>query len=146
MKKVAQTYSIISSLFLQKSQIFNRNFLKKRLCRRYFRVNFAKMFTIAILQNKFFSIPVKLLYLQLLHLGYCISSNCISRYCSSVNLIPSYSFTSYYRHSYYIYQSSCNSSIAEKLMRQISLAKWLSVRLRSKWLWVRVPLQSLKEI
>ena len=25
-----------------------------------------------------------------------------------------------------------------------SLAKWLSVRLRSKWLWVRVPLQSLK--
>ena len=24
-----------------------------------------------------------------------------------------------------------------------SLAKWLSVRLRSKWLWVRVPLQSL---
>ena len=136
MKKVAQTYSIISSLFLQKSQIFNRNFLKKRLCRRYFRVNFAKMFTIAILQNKFFSIPVKLLYLQLLHLGYCISSNCISCYCSSVNLIPSYSFTSYYRHSYYIHQSSCNSSIAEKLC----------VRLRSKWLWVRVPLQSLKEI
>ena len=25
-----------------------------------------------------------------------------------------------------------------------SLAKWLSVRLRTKWLWVRVPLQSLK--
>ena len=25
-----------------------------------------------------------------------------------------------------------------------SLAKWLSVRLRSKWLWVRVQLQSLK--
>ena len=24
-----------------------------------------------------------------------------------------------------------------------SLAKWLSVRLRSKWLWVRVPMQSL---
>ena len=24
-----------------------------------------------------------------------------------------------------------------------SLAKWLSVRLRIKWLWVRVPLQSL---
>ena len=23
-----------------------------------------------------------------------------------------------------------------------SLAKWLSVRLRSKWLWVRVPLRS----
>ena len=25
-----------------------------------------------------------------------------------------------------------------------SLAKWLSVHLRTKWLWVRVPLQSLK--
>ena len=25
-----------------------------------------------------------------------------------------------------------------------SLTKWLSVRLRTKWLWVRVPLQSLK--
>ena len=24
----------------------------------------------------------------------------------------------------------------------VSLAKWLSVRLRAKWLWVRVPLQS----
>ena len=24
-----------------------------------------------------------------------------------------------------------------------SLAKWLSVRLRTKWLWVRIPLQSL---
>ena len=29
---------------------------------------------------------------------------------------------------------------------QASLAKWLSVRLRIKWLWVRVPLQSLKSI
>ena len=27
---------------------------------------------------------------------------------------------------------------------EASLAKWLSVRLRTKWLWVRVPLQSLK--
>ena len=27
-----------------------------------------------------------------------------------------------------------------------SLAKWLSVRLRIKWLWVRVPLQSLRNI
>ena len=26
----------------------------------------------------------------------------------------------------------------------VSLAKWLSVHLRTKWLWVRVPLQSLK--
>ena len=33
----------------------------------------------------------------------------------------------------------------ERLKRLIeSLAKWLSVRLGSKWLWVRVPLQSLK--
>ena len=27
-----------------------------------------------------------------------------------------------------------------------SLTKWLSVRLRTKWLWVRVPLQSLKRV
>ena len=27
----------------------------------------------------------------------------------------------------------------------VSLAKWLTVCLRSKWLWVRVPLQSLIE-
>ena len=26
----------------------------------------------------------------------------------------------------------------------VSLAKWLSVSLRTKWLWVQVPLQSLK--
>ena len=26
----------------------------------------------------------------------------------------------------------------------LSYAKWLSVRLRTKWLWVRIPLQSLK--
>ena len=26
----------------------------------------------------------------------------------------------------------------------ISLAKWLSIRLRTKWLWDRVPLQLLK--
>ena len=26
----------------------------------------------------------------------------------------------------------------------ISLAKWLGVRLRTKWLWVRIPLQSVK--
>ena len=25
-----------------------------------------------------------------------------------------------------------------------SLAKWLNVHVRTKWLWVRVPLQSLK--
>ena len=25
-----------------------------------------------------------------------------------------------------------------------SLAKWLSIRLRTKWLWVRIPLLSLK--
>ena len=26
-----------------------------------------------------------------------------------------------------------------------SLAKWLGVRLRTKWLWVRIPLQSLND-
>ena len=31
------------------------------------------------------------------------------------------------------------------LTKLISLAKWLSVRLRTKWLWVQVPLQSLKK-
>ena len=30
------------------------------------------------------------------------------------------------------------------LTKLASLAKWLSVRLRTKWLWVRVQLQSLK--
>ena len=31
-----------------------------------------------------------------------------------------------------------------KLNRLASLAKWLDVRLRTKWLWVRIPLQSLE--
>ena len=30
------------------------------------------------------------------------------------------------------------------LSYHVRLAKWLSVRLRTKWLWVRVQLQSLK--
>ena len=30
------------------------------------------------------------------------------------------------------------------LAKLISLAKWLSVRFLTKWLWVRIPLQSLK--
>ena len=34
--------------------------------------------------------------------------------------------------------------IAEKDLDLASLAKWLSVRLRTKWLWVRVPLSSHK--
>ena len=29
-------------------------------------------------------------------------------------------------------------------LKKASLAKWLSVRLRTMWLWIRVPLQSLK--
>ena len=33
--------------------------------------------------------------------------------------------------------------LTTQLKHLVSLAKWLSVRLRSKWLWVRVPLQSL---
>ena len=36
---------------------------------------------------------------------------------------------------------SKRSSIVSK---KPSLPKWLSVRLRTKWLWVRIPLQSLK--
>ena len=34
--------------------------------------------------------------------------------------------------------------IAEKDLDLASLTKWLSIRLRTKWLWVRVPLPSLK--
>ena len=38
-------------------------------------------------------------------------------------------------------------SLSEHIVKcTASLAKWLSVRLRIKWLWVRVPLQSLKLI
>ena len=28
---------------------------------------------------------------------------------------------------------------------EVSLDKWLSIRLRTKWLWARIPLFSLKE-
>ena len=34
--------------------------------------------------------------------------------------------------------------LTTQLNHLASLAKWLSVRLRIKWLWVRIPLQSLK--
>ena len=37
-----------------------------------------------------------------------------------------------------------NAKDLENAKDQASLAKWLSVRLRTKWLWVRVQLQSLK--
>ena len=33
--------------------------------------------------------------------------------------------------------------VVSKFKKKASLAKWLSVRLRSKWFWVRVQLQSL---
>ena len=35
-------------------------------------------------------------------------------------------------------------NVKELLKRTSALAKWLSVRLRTKWLWVRIPLLSLK--
>ena len=35
------------------------------------------------------------------------------------------------------------SVLTAQLNHLASLAKWLSVRLRTKWVWVRVPLQSL---
>ena len=35
---------------------------------------------------------------------------------------------------------------AAQAAQKATLAKWLSVRLRNKWLWVRVQLQSLKTI
>ena len=38
-----------------------------------------------------------------------------------------------------------NKNLSRNLsLKMASLAKWLSVRSRTKWLWVRVPLLSLK--
>ena len=42
--------------------------------------------------------------------------------------------TAYFYHVTYAFQSES---------RMASLPKWLSVHLRAKWLWVRVPLQSI---
>ena len=36
--------------------------------------------------------------------------------------------------------------LTTQLNHLASLAKWLSVRLRTKWLWVRVPLQIMKRL
>ena len=33
-----------------------------------------------------------------------------------------------------------------QMEQMVSLAKWLSVLLRTKWMWVRIPLQSLKTV
>ena len=43
----------------------------------------------------------------------------------------------YYHVTYEFHSESTLYSLA-------SLAKWLSVRLRTKWLWVRIPLQLLE--
>ena len=42
--------------------------------------------------------------------------------------------------------SDCNGTRTHNHLvpKRTSLVKWLSVCLRTKWLWVRVPLQSLK--
>ena len=38
-----------------------------------------------------------------------------------------------------------NHLVRKRILSHLdSLAKWLSVPLRTKWLWVRIPLQSLK--
>ena len=42
-------------------------------------------------------------------------------------------------HNQLVYKQPLNCSV-----KLASLAWWLSVRLRNKWLWVRIPLQSLK--
>ena len=44
----------------------------------------------------------------------------------------------------YIQMQHTNNVLTTQLNHLASLAKWLSVRLRTKWLWVRVQLQSLK--
>ena len=37
-----------------------------------------------------------------------------------------------------------NHLVRKRALNLASLVKWLSIRLRTKWLWVRVPLQPLK--
>ena len=47
----------------------------------------------------------------------------------------------------YNFLDNCILKLRPSLRNRIwptSLAKWLSVRLRTKWLWVRVQLQSIK--
>ena len=44
----------------------------------------------------------------------------------------------------YIQMQHTNNVLTTQLNHLASLAKWLSVRLRTRWLWVRVQLQSLK--
>ena len=45
----------------------------------------------------------------------------------------------YFSHKQYLFGLIFTGRFQEE---SVSLAKWLSVRLRTKWLWVRVPLQS----
>ena len=42
------------------------------------------------------------------------------------------------------YNHLVRKRILKHLAKLASLAKWLNVRLQTKWLWVRVPLQKLK--
>ena len=42
-------------------------------------------------------------------------------------------------HNHLVYKRTLNH-----LAKLVSLAKWLSVLLRTNWLWVQIPLQSLK--
>ena len=42
--------------------------------------------------------------------------------------------------------TKCHQNMVSLANFLSSLAKWLSVRLRTKWLWVWVPLQSLKVV
>ena len=41
-------------------------------------------------------------------------------------------------------ESTAIQFVNKHSLAQTSLAKWLSVRLRSRWLWILVPLKSLK--
>ena len=45
------------------------------------------------------------------------------------------------KHPQYLIQNMSTGLV--KLLNLVSLAKWLSVRLRTNWLWIGVPLQSL---
>ena len=48
--------------------------------------------------------------------------------------------------SYHIHFLKASFSMDElyNSLKKASAAKWLSVRLRTMWLWIRIPLQSLK--
>ena len=65
--------------------------------------------------------------------------------CHSLSLVVTRCHSLYHSLSFVIARCSTRChSLYHLFSLVVSLAKWLSVRLRTTWLWVRVPLQSLK--